>query len=149
MHCLHRILWNVLWHKVHERSWLNLLESLRYVSSVWARKTQTVLDPVMLAVSAAQPGRAKIGSPAWTSWGEVTAWTSCTSAWAYRGYCSCSDHDLYRVRRKGLGCPEPTGSHIVGRPRGGFSKKECIALINCVQFHKSITCVYQLLYSMQ
>ena len=48
---------------------LNLLESLRYVSSVWARKTQTVLDPITLAVSAAQPGRAETGSPAWMSWG--------------------------------------------------------------------------------
>ena len=76
--------------------------SYGYISSVWARVPRTcwILSRGSLSCSA---GVLEKGNGLSVPW-----------------YNSCSDHDWYRVRRKGHGCPELCGSHIVGRLRRGF-----------------------------
>ena len=89
-----------------------------------------MLDLVTLAVSAAQPGRAETGSPAWTSWGghsldELDPKPEHTVDIAHVR--TMTDLRVVVCVEKGHGCPEPAGSHVVVRPRGSFRKeRKCI-----------------------
>ena len=94
-----------------------------YVSSVWARNTQIVLDLITSAVSAAQPGSVgKELGPGQIPW-----------------YCSYSDHDwpgtVMCVGMLGHECPEPGGSHVVGMLRRGL-RKNALHKILVLHFYK-------------